>query len=220
MEIPLQNENINSRISEIRDHFCDKNNKKFAEMLGISTSRASNLCNSEPSIGTNIKERILKAFPEVSRAWLYFGDGDMLIHPGSASPSFSDRRNDEGTTKERRNENADQPNGQHVTNEAAVMAQINSSGNNDTNSIGSSDPVIAVLLDRIKDKDDTIGTLRETITTLRGEVEQLRSYVSLTSSKYINIVERMLYTTTETNDLIKAGYSKIGFRLDEREDGK
>lgn len=92
--------NINRRISEIRDKFCQNSNKIFAEKLGISTSRASNLCNTEPNIGKATIEKILTAFPQVSRAWLMLGDGYMLTednintnHPSLSLPSEHNNKN-------------------------------------------------------------------------------------------------------------------------------
>ena len=72
-----ENKELNRRISEIRKVFCGNSNEEFAAKLGISTSRASTICNSEPSIGLGVLERISAAFPEVSRNWLFFGEGDM-----------------------------------------------------------------------------------------------------------------------------------------------
>ena len=73
------------RINKIRDYFCDGNNKIFAERLGISTTQASNLCGGKINIGEKSLYKVLLAFPEVSKAWLFKGDGEMLSAGGDAA---------------------------------------------------------------------------------------------------------------------------------------
>ena len=69
------------RINKIRDYFCDGNNKLFAEKLGISTTQASNLCGGKINIGEKSLYKVLVAFPEVSKVWLFKGEGEMLSTP-------------------------------------------------------------------------------------------------------------------------------------------
>lgn len=195
-------DNLSKRISKIRLDLCRDDNVNFAKMVEIHPSFASAICTGLKNAGAPTLNKILAAFPEVSRSWLYFGEGEMLT---SAEPSSYLRR----TSVVAPSAVAEPLPTINATQSGVMNSQVvNPAPQN-------SDPVVSVLLDRLKDKDETILTLRDTIRTLQGEVEQLRSYVPITSSKYINIVERMLNTTTETNELIKAGYDKIGFRMKE-----
>lgn len=73
------------RINKIRDYFCDGNNKLFAKKLGISTTQASNLCGGKINIGEKSLYKVLFAFPEVSKAWLFRGEGQMLSTSTPAS---------------------------------------------------------------------------------------------------------------------------------------
>lgn len=68
---------INGRIREIRNYFCNGDNKKFAEMLGKTEAYASALC-TKASVGAKIQDKIIEVFPEVNRAWLAVGEGDMI----------------------------------------------------------------------------------------------------------------------------------------------
>lgn len=75
------------RFSEIRAYFCDNSNKKFAEMVGISEKTSSNYCGGSKIPGKKILDRVLLAFPDVSRSWLYLGEGSMLNQ--SSAPSIN-----------------------------------------------------------------------------------------------------------------------------------
>lgn len=66
------------RICKIREKFCYGNNIDFAQKIGVSTTQASNLCGGKFSIGDKSIEKILNAFPEVSKDWLVLGEGPML----------------------------------------------------------------------------------------------------------------------------------------------
>lgn len=183
---------ISERFCKIKVHFCENNLQNFAQKTGINYHSLSAICNGRRKVGDDVMSKILETFPEVSRSWLILGEGEML--------------------------NTQEP-AQHVTqttNGAANAINSNGSHNTNTNTINTNDNS-ALINEVIKGKDEQIQTLKETISALTGEVEQLRNYVSLTSSKYINVIERMLYTTNETNDLIKAGYNKIGFKCKEQE---
>lgn len=70
---------IGKRISKIRQDFCDGKNTPFAERIGKDVSYSSQICNGTKTPGKTVMEEILKAFPEVSRPWLYFGEGNMLV---------------------------------------------------------------------------------------------------------------------------------------------
>lgn len=73
-----KNEQKNVRIREIRDKFCDGNNLKFAQKLQIVPQTASNYCNGQRSVTDKFIEKVLIAFPMVSRTWIYLGVGGMI----------------------------------------------------------------------------------------------------------------------------------------------
>jgi hypothetical protein len=72
-------DSINKRISKIRQDFCDGKNTVFAERIGKDASYASQICGGAKVPGRGVLEEILTVFPEVSRPWLYFGEGRMLV---------------------------------------------------------------------------------------------------------------------------------------------
>lgn len=80
---------IGARFSEIRAQFCQNSNKKFAEMLGIDDKQASNYCGGTKKPGEKMIDRVLVAFPSVSRSWLVLGEGDMLIDNHPSGPSIN-----------------------------------------------------------------------------------------------------------------------------------
>ncbi len=67
-----------NRIAEIRAFYFDKRFEEFARKLEVSTKYASGLCNKKEVITNKTLEKILSAFPDVSRSWLYFGEGEMF----------------------------------------------------------------------------------------------------------------------------------------------
>ena len=75
---------IGYRIAKIRTELCAENNTLFAEKLNIAKQTASNICNGERSIGKKTIEKILDVFPQVNRAWLILGEGDMLKSDGNS----------------------------------------------------------------------------------------------------------------------------------------
>lgn len=70
---------MSDRITKIRAKLCRGKNKIFAEKINKSTQYASALCLGKSNPGKGMLEEILTAFPMVSRAWLYFGEGEMLV---------------------------------------------------------------------------------------------------------------------------------------------
>ena len=72
-------DSISKRISKIRQDFCDGKNTVFAERIGKDASYASQICGGAKVPGRGVLEEILTIFPEVSRPWLYFGEGRMLV---------------------------------------------------------------------------------------------------------------------------------------------
>lgn len=79
----MQNNEINSRIYKIRECFCDGNNQNFATKVGVTNQQSSQLCSGTTRPGTKMLEKILTAFPQVSRAWLILGEGEMITQGGN-----------------------------------------------------------------------------------------------------------------------------------------
>lgn len=69
---------LGARFSKIRSVFCDGKNLVFAQKIGVSAQNASGYCNGNTAIGPKIIDQTLAAFPQVSRAWLVLGEGDMI----------------------------------------------------------------------------------------------------------------------------------------------
>lgn len=58
-------------------------------MLGIDDKQASNYCGGTKKPGEKMIDRVLVAFPSVSRSWLVLGEGDMLIDNHPSGPSIN-----------------------------------------------------------------------------------------------------------------------------------
>ena len=71
-------ESINERVLQIRALFCKGNNQLFADKLGVGKQAASNYVRDGYPIGRSVQDRILNAFPDISRGWLLSGEGEML----------------------------------------------------------------------------------------------------------------------------------------------
>ena len=87
---------IGYRVAKIRTDFCDDNNTLFAERLGMSKQTASGLCNGTKSVGKQTIEKILAAFPQVSRSWLVVGEGNMLKGDNSNQTNVGDHNSNSG----------------------------------------------------------------------------------------------------------------------------
>jgi hypothetical protein len=83
---------ISSRIDQIRQYFCNGVNVDFAAKIGKDPTYTSQLCTGTKSIGNKIIEKILETFPEVSKTWLYLGEGDMLTSDGTSEQTADPRR--------------------------------------------------------------------------------------------------------------------------------
>ena len=66
------------RIAKIRAFYYKGRYEDFAKKLQVSVTYASGICNSKEVITEKTLEKILDAFPDVSRQWLYLGEGEML----------------------------------------------------------------------------------------------------------------------------------------------
>ena len=67
---------MKERIKEIRKNLCNGSNEEFAKKVGESQQTVSNWTTRGVGIGS-IK-KILQAFKEVDRNWLFDGEGEML----------------------------------------------------------------------------------------------------------------------------------------------
>lgn len=86
-------ETINSRIAKIRTKYCSNSNTLFAKKMDLSKQTTSNLCSDGTSVGAKTINRILTAFPQVSRTWLVLGEGPMLREEMNGSVSVSNSTN-------------------------------------------------------------------------------------------------------------------------------
>lgn len=103
---PLEVENSRKRavkIQEIREILCNGDNAEFSAKMGFSRQYASGLCTASERITDKTLEKILKVFPEVSRSWLFFGEGEMLRSsstPASEGRAKAERSYSEGTPEQ------------------------------------------------------------------------------------------------------------------------
>lgn len=65
------------------------------------------------------------------------------------------------------------------------------------------------LQDLLEAKQETISVLQETNNNLLSEIQQLRNYVNVTSTKYIQMVEQTLAAATDTRS--KINEIQVGF---------
>jgi hypothetical protein len=69
---------VNDRIKKVREHFCDDNNLKFAEILDVTPQYASNITKNGKSVGYKVFDNILSKFPNINPNWLKMGEGEMI----------------------------------------------------------------------------------------------------------------------------------------------
>lgn len=67
------------KVIEIRRVLCNNSNNELAARLGLSPQTVSNLTAGLRGIGRGTAEKILAAFPEISRSWLLADEGPMLV---------------------------------------------------------------------------------------------------------------------------------------------
>lgn len=67
------------RVEKIRRILAENNNNVFAEKVGITPQLASAIVSGSKGVGRKLAEKILAAFPQVSRLWLYTGEGEMMV---------------------------------------------------------------------------------------------------------------------------------------------
>ena len=66
---------IKKRVLALVTHFSDNNKKAFEQEAGLSNGFVNNI---KMTIHPKSSEKILRAYPEVNRNWLLFGEGEML----------------------------------------------------------------------------------------------------------------------------------------------
>lgn len=91
--------NINDRIREVRDKFCNGSNQEFANRLGKNPNTTSNWVRNGYSVGRGVSSEIAHIFG-VNIEWLLYGNGDMInngdnpddnnqLNPNSMDTSFA-----------------------------------------------------------------------------------------------------------------------------------
>ncbi len=69
---------LSKRLRQVREELCGGRNGEFAEKLGVSPQYASAICTGHRAPKRETLERLLEVFPQVRRAWLLQGEGEML----------------------------------------------------------------------------------------------------------------------------------------------
>lgn len=93
---------ISERIKEIRSHFCEGSNVKFAERMGENANTTSGWASGKRGIGNTVMQKILNKFPEISPTWLLTGEGNMLNSdaPTKESSDNKEYNNDSFSARE------------------------------------------------------------------------------------------------------------------------
>ena len=80
-------EKLFERIRKLVDFFEKNNQTAFAKKIGCQQSTFNGYLNEEGQkrIRVTLLDDILRAYPQVSRYWLYFGEGKMLAEPGATA---------------------------------------------------------------------------------------------------------------------------------------
>lgn len=95
-----QKTTLDYRVNQIRLILCDGKNNEFAAKIGKKKQYASAICNGQKQAGKGTLEAILTAFPEVSRSWLYFGEGEMLLADSPSCQSLQAHTNNADINEE------------------------------------------------------------------------------------------------------------------------
>lgn len=83
--------NINTRIREIREKFCNGSNVEFAKKLEKAPNTTSNWVRSGYSVGRGVSSEIAAAFG-VDLNWLLTGEGEMLKAPKNPFSQMTERK--------------------------------------------------------------------------------------------------------------------------------
>lgn len=81
---------LSDRISQIRQTFCEDNNREFSELINVNEQTLSQICSGKRNAGLEIVQRILDNLPEIDANWLLRGKGNMTIDRSGKSLSVSD----------------------------------------------------------------------------------------------------------------------------------
>ena len=84
---------INERILFIIKHFCDGNKAEFARVMGEMPQTINGWL--KRNIGSNVLNKIIEKFPEVSKTWLITGEGSMLIEDSIVPESTTVDKDDD-----------------------------------------------------------------------------------------------------------------------------
>lgn len=81
---------LNDRISQIRQIFCEDNNREFSELINVNEQALSQICSGKRNAGLEIVQKILDNLPEIDANWLLRGKGNMTIDRSGKSVSVQD----------------------------------------------------------------------------------------------------------------------------------
>lgn len=73
-----QNKRIKELIGFLKENNKIRNQQQFVEMIQSDRTTISKIVNGKQDVPSNMFDRIISAFPSVSRDWLVSGDGEML----------------------------------------------------------------------------------------------------------------------------------------------
>lgn len=192
-----ENTKISDRFSKIKAIYFGNNNRRFAEAIDINETTLSSICNGKTNAGSKIMEKVLAACPDVSRSWLYFGEGSMTTSPTPRETPPQQRSSErvyDGSSTGLQRDNS-----------------ITNTGNNNYGYIGGmSNEQLATIL---QSKDDLIAELK-------ARIEDQRAYINMLSSEHRGIIHQILQGVgeiSETTKLMDENAKKfrdsIGFRI-------
>lgn len=81
---------LNDRISQIRQTFCEDNNREFSELINVNEQALSQICSGKRNAGLEIVQKILDNLPEIDANWLLRGKDNMTIDRSGKSVSVQD----------------------------------------------------------------------------------------------------------------------------------
>lgn len=73
-----QNKRIKELIGFLKENNRIRNQQQFVEMIQSDRTTISKIVNGKQDVPSNMFDRIINAFPSVSRDWLVNGDGGMI----------------------------------------------------------------------------------------------------------------------------------------------
>lgn len=81
---------LSDRISQIRQTFCEDNNREFSELINVNEQALSQICSGKRNAGLEIVQKILDNLPEIDANWLLRGKGNMTIDRSGKLVSVQD----------------------------------------------------------------------------------------------------------------------------------